>query len=151
MDTTPLLIPIYVVLAMALFACQPKADRAVAHGPRKERWSAKQAQAWYAHNTLGWVGCNFNPSTAVNQLEFWRAWDFDPDYTIDRELRERPKASASTAMRVYLHDQAYEQDPQGFLDRIDQYLQIADRHEIVTLFVIFDDCWRPDFQPDQVV
>ena len=114
--------------------------------PRAERWSAEQAQEWCRQ--YPWlVGANFNPSTAINQLEMWRAGDFDPD-TIDRELGYA-EAIGFNCMRVYLHDLAYEQDPEGFLDRIDQYLAIADRHGIVTMFVIFDDCWNSRFTADQ--
>ncbi len=42
-----------------------------------ERWTAARAEAWYG--ALPWlVGCNFIPSTAVNQLEMWQAETFDP-------------------------------------------------------------------------
>ncbi len=48
------------------------------------RWSEKQAQAW--RKKVGWlVGCNFTPSNAINQLEFWQAETFSPAVT-DREL-----------------------------------------------------------------
>ena len=34
----------------------------------RERWTAEKANAW--HTKQPWrVGCNFNPSTAINQLE----------------------------------------------------------------------------------
>jgi hypothetical protein len=45
------------------------------------------------------------------------------------------------AMRVYLHDLVWHQDPAGFKERIDQYLTVSDRHGIKTIFVLFDDCW----------
>ena len=36
-----------------------------------ERWTAEKASAWYASQP--WlVGCNFAPSTAINQLEMWQ-------------------------------------------------------------------------------
>ena len=47
-------------------------------------------------------------------------------------------------MRVFLHDQLWAQDPQGFKRRIDQFLTIAHRHGIKPLFVLFDSCWDPD-------
>ena len=50
----------------------------------KKRWPAKKAKRWYRE--LPWlVGCNFIPSTAINQLEMWQAETFDPE-TIGREL-----------------------------------------------------------------
>jgi hypothetical protein len=45
-------------------------------------------------------------------------------------------------MRVYLHSLAYKQDPSGFKNRMSQYLSIADKHKIKTIFVFFDDCWN---------
>ena len=47
-------------------------------------WTVEQANAWYGKQP--WlVGCNFTPSTAINQLEMWQAETWDPA-TIDREL-----------------------------------------------------------------
>jgi hypothetical protein len=46
-------------------------------------------------------------------------------------------------MRVFLHDAAWREDPAGFMERLDQFLSIADRHRICVLPVIFDACWNP--------
>ena len=97
-------------------------------------------------------GANFYPSTAINQLEMWQEETFDPE-TIDRELGYAEKIGM-TIMRVYLHDLLWEQDSEGFLQRMDKYLSIADSHGIRTMFTIFDDCWRPNFslgkQPEPI-
>jgi hypothetical protein len=105
------------------------------------RWTAEKATAWYAGQK--WIaGTNFLPSTAINQLEMWQADSFDPQ-TIDRELGWAAKIGLNT-MRVYLHSVAWKQDPEGFKKRMDQYLGIADRHRIRTIFVFFDDCWNKE-------
>jgi hypothetical protein len=105
-----------------------------------ERWSAQRAGDWYARQP--WlVGANFVPSTAVNQLEMWQAETFDPA-TIDRELGYAEGIGMNT-MRVFLHDIAWREDPDGFYSRVDKYLEIADKHRIRTLFVIFDGVWHP--------
>ena len=95
-------------------------------------------------------GANFTPSTAINQLEMWQAETFDPE-TIRRELGYAAGIGMNI-MRVYLHDLLWEQDSAGFLRRMEQYLAIAAKHRIKTMFVFFDDCWSPDFtlgkQPD---
>lgn len=88
-------------------------------------------------------GGNFTPSTAINQLEMWQADTFDLP-TIDRELGWAEKIGMSI-MRVFLHDLLWVQDRNGFIGRIEQYLQCADSHGIKTMFVFFDDCWSPDF------
>jgi hypothetical protein len=47
-------------------------------------------------------------------------------------------------MRVFLHNLPWEDDAPGFLKRIEEYLAIADRHRIQTIFVLFDSCWNDD-------
>ena len=117
----------------------------------RDRWTPEQAQAWY-HSQPWLVGCNFVPSTAINQLEMWQAETFDPA-TIDRELGYAQDIGMNT-MRVFLHDLAWREDSEGFYARVDKYLEIANRHGIKTLFVIFDAVWNPDphsgRQPDPV-
>lgn len=102
-------------------------------------WSIEKARAWYAENQ--WIsGANFLPSTAINQLEMWQAATFDPA-TIDRELGWAQSIGFNT-MRVYLHSVAWKEDPQGFKQRMDRFLDIASKHGIKALFVFFDDCWN---------
>ncbi len=104
------------------------------------QWTPARARAWY--DSVGWVvGANYVPSTASNELEMWQAATWDPK-TIDRELGWAQQLGMNT-MRVFLHDLAYKQDPKGFLDRVDQFLAIADRHHIRPMLVLFDACWDP--------
>ena len=128
------LILLFLILSISLIAC----DDNSADG---KRWSVEKANNWYSQQK--WlVGCNFIPSTAINQLEMWQEETFDME-TIDRELGWASELGFNI-VRVYLHDLAFKQDPDGFLKRIDQYLEIADSHGIRTMFVIFDDCWLDD-------
>ena len=104
------------------------------------RWSREQAAAWYAAQP--WlVGCNYIPSTAINQLEMFQADTFDPK-TIDRELA-LAQGLGFNSVRVFLHDLLWLQDREGFLGRCDEFLSIADRHGIGVMFVLFDSCWHP--------
>jgi hypothetical protein len=109
-----------------------------------DRWTPEQAQTWY-HSQPWLVGCNFVPSTAINQLEMWQVETFDPA-TIDRELGYAQNIGMNT-MRVFLHDLAWREDPEGFYSRVDKYLEIANRHGIKTLFVVFDAVWNPNPHP----
>lgn len=102
-------------------------------------WTADRANQWYA--AQGWrVGCNFIPSTAINQLEMWQEASFDPK-TIDREM-EWAQNIGMSAMRIFLHDLAYQADPEGMKKRMNTVLELADKHGIKVMFVIFDDCWN---------
>jgi len=104
-------------------------------------WAPNQANDWYTKQ--GWlVGADFLPSTAINQLEMWQAETYDP-VTIDKELKWA-SAIGMNVMRVYLHDLAWKTDANGFKKRMSDFLSIASKHKIKTLFCIFDDCWNPD-------
>ncbi len=123
----------------ALLCCA--AALASAQPASHERWTEEQANRWYAQPP--WlVGADYIPSTAINQLEMWQADTFDPE-TIDRELGWAEDIGMNT-MRVFLHDLLWQQDAEGFKQRMDKFLSIADRHKMRILFVIFDSCWDPN-------
>ncbi len=107
----------------------------------RERWDPEKANAW--RERTGWlVGANFIPSTAINQLEMWQEETFDPE-TIDRELGFSA-ALGLNSMRVFLHHLLWEQDREGFLRRLDRFLEIAQRHRIGVMLVLFDGVWDPE-------
>ncbi len=106
-----------------------------------QRWSKEKAAKWYKRQP--WlVGCNFIPSTAINQLEMWQADTFDPK-AIDRELGWAENLGF-TSVRVFLHDLPWKEDAVGFTRRIDRFLEIADKHKIRVMFVLLDSCWHPE-------
>ncbi len=121
------------LLTAAVLAASPAGARA--------RWIETQAKTWYA--TQAWlVGANYAPATAINQLEMWQVPTWDPK-RIDYELGLAQGIGMNT-MRVFLHDQLWQQDPEGFKQRIDAFLTKAEAHKIKPLFVLFDSCWDPN-------
>ena len=106
-------------------------------------WTKEKANEWYKQ--WGWLrGCDFIPSTAINQLEMWQAATFD-SATINKELGYA-ESIGMNCMRVFLHHAAWQVDSSGFKQRMNTYLNIADKHHIVTLFVFFDDCWNESYK-----
>lgn len=104
------------------------------------RWSPDRANRWYRGQP--WlVGANFIPSNAVNQLEMFQPGTYDPEL-IDSELRMARLIGFNT-VRVFLHDQLWIQDQKGFQRRLGQFVEIAARHGVKPLFVLFDSCWDP--------
>ena len=123
------------LLSLLFIKCHQPANE-----PAAQRWSEEKAWEW--HKNQGWmVGTNFNPSTAINQLEFFQATTFDLE-TIDKELSWSSELGMNLH-RVYLHNLLWEQDSLGFISRLEEYLATADRHQIKTLFVLLDDVWHP--------
>jgi len=109
----------------------------------EQRWSQDKAAAWYA-NQPWLIGANYVPANAINQLEMWQPETFDPE-RIDRELGWAQSLGMNT-MRVFLHDLLWQQDSEGFQQRVDRFLQIAAAHNIKPMLVLFDSCWNPQPQ-----
>lgn len=131
-----------VLFALMYGACvaQLRAAEPAAIVDAPGRWARERAQEWYAQQP--WlVGANYLPSNAINQLEMFQAETFDPAL-IDRELGYAERLGF-TSLRVFLHDLLWKQDPQGFLQRCDTFLGLADKHGIKVMFVLFDSCWHP--------
>jgi hypothetical protein len=105
------------------------------------RWAEARAEQWY--RAQPWlVGANYNPASAINQLEMWQADTFNAA-EIDKELGWAAGIGMNT-MRVFLHDLLWQQDAAGFTRRVDQFLGIADKHGIKPMFVLFDSVWDPN-------
>jgi len=104
-------------------------------------WLQVKAARWGRQQPF-LVGSNYIPSSAINQLEMWQAETFDPQ-RIDQELGWAEGLGMNT-MRVFLHDLAWQQNPDAFRQRLDAFLRIADRHHIRPLLVLFDSCWDPN-------
>ena len=131
-------------LLLAAGTALASSPRASAEPPRasadSSRWSADRANRWY--QAQGWpVGANFITSTAINQLEMFQPGTYDPR-RIDTELGWARLHGLNT-VRVFLHDQLWAQDSRGFQTRLAQFVNIASRHRIKPLFVLFDSCWDP--------
>jgi hypothetical protein len=105
------------------------------------RWSPERARRWYDQQPW-FVGANYVPAYAINQIEMWQAETFDP-VAIAREL-DWARDLGMNSMRVFLHDLLWREDPAGFQSRIDQYLDIAAERGIRSMIVLFDSVWHPE-------
>ena len=102
-----------------------------------KRWTAEKANAWYEKQP--WLmGCNFVPSTAVNDVEMWSRDTFDPD-TIRRELGWAHDAGMNT-VRVFLSYTVWKAEGQVFLNHFDDFLQMAAENGMLVMPILFDDC-----------
>lgn len=115
------------------------ASLCTSHAQVADRWPEDKANAWYAAQP--WlVGANYIPSDAINELEMFQAATWNPALN-DKELGMAESVGMNT-VRVFLQDQLWQQDPEGFKKRLDAFLAIAARHHIKPLLVLFDSCWE---------
>lgn len=100
------------------------------------KWDRSRIWSWYEN--LGAIkGVNYTPSYAVNSVETWMEDAFDPK-VIDEELGWAQDIGY-TAVRVQLQYVVWQADPDGFKDRMVTFLDIADKHDLVVVPVLFDD------------
>jgi hypothetical protein len=124
-----------ILLAFAMMASSANAQSVETH------WTEARANAWYEKQP--WlVGANYVPSDAINELEMFQPATFNPELN-DRELGLAESAGMNT-IRVFLQDQLWTSDPDGFIKRLDTFLGIAARHHIRPMLVLFDSCWDPN-------
>jgi hypothetical protein len=111
----------------------------------------QEADAWYQRQVVlgsqgrqqpGWlVGCNYIPKTAINPIEMWQDGTFDPN-TIEEELR-LAEGLGFNSVRVFLHILPWQNDRDAFFENVRSFLDIAKRHNIGVMFVLFDSVWDP--------
>lgn len=103
------------------------------------QWTKEKAVQWY--NSQSWiVGCNYIPSTAINQIEMWSANTYDSSQ-IDKELTWAEDLGFNS-LRVFLSSVVWTHDAKGLKRRMDNFLDICSKHHIRPIFVFFDDCWN---------
>ena len=90
-------------------------------------------------DTSKWIGANYTPAYAANQVQLWH--DFRPD-VIDKELAAARKHFGLSTLRVYLHYINYRDEKENFLQRIEQFLVLCEKHGVRPGFTFFDDCWN---------
>ncbi|MDR1140764.1 MAG: cellulase family glycosylhydrolase, partial [Planctomycetaceae bacterium] len=101
------------------------------------QWSIEKVTEWY--NKQKWiVGCNFLPSTAINDVEMWQDETFDLP-TIDKELGFA-KALGINSVRVFLNYVVWEAEAEKFKSNFKKFLDVAEKHGISVMPILFDDC-----------
>ena len=90
--------------------------------------------------TRSWVGAEYTPARAVNQLWWVDFADFEEE--IQAELRGVRRTLGATAIRVFLHDVAWAAEPTLFAANLERFLAIAANHSLSVGIVFFDDAGR---------
>ena len=87
-------------------------------------------------------GFNYTPSTAVNDISFWRDYD---EALVERELSYAQRLGLNSA-RPFLAYVVYEHDPKSFLARLRHFVRAAHDRGISVMPVVWDSCFD-DTQP----
>ncbi len=82
-------------------------------------------------------GFNYTPSTAVNDISFWRDYD---EGLVERELTYAQRLGLNSA-RPFLAYVVYEHDPKRFLNRLTHFVRTAHDRGISVMPVVWDSCF----------
>lgn len=96
-----------------------------------ERWTEEKANEWWASQEWP-VGCCFMPSYAINQFEMWQESTYNPE-VIDREFGLCEDLGFNL-VRLFIHEDLWFADREGFMSRIDEVLSLAQKHGIRATF-----------------
>ncbi|MBQ7268393.1 MAG: cellulase family glycosylhydrolase [Bacteroidales bacterium] len=99
-----------------------------------ERWSEEKANAWYAAQEWP-VGCVFVPSNTATPVEMWAAEYFD-EALIDRELG-LAQSLGFNVIRLFMCDLVWQKDREGFMERLEKYVSLSDKHGLRLLLTFF--------------
>jgi hypothetical protein len=98
------------------------------------RWSEEKANEWYAAQEWP-VGCVYMPSNSGTPVEIWAAESFD-EKLVDWELGLAQDLGFNV-IRLFLCDIVWQEDRAGFMERLEKYVSIANRHGMKLLITFF--------------
>lgn len=107
-----------------------------------QRWTTEQANEWY--ESKPWiVGCNFIPQRCINNIEIWQEYEFED--VLKKSAAELKLASAigMNSIRMVMPFYVWKFQRDGFLRRLDLFLEEAGKAGITLMPVLFDDCCGP--------
>ena len=99
-----------------------------------QKWSIEKANDWYAHQPWP-VGCVYMPSYGGTPVEIWGKEYFKPE-VVDYELGLAEDLGFNV-IRLFLCDIVWQDDPKGFMERLEKTIQIADKHGMRILMNFF--------------
>lgn len=112
------------------------------------RWSKEKAWEWY--NSRPWIrGCNYMGSDCANRIDQWQEYGFEEKLkTADREFALMEKIGYNS-IRIIIEYEVWDRQHDGFMDRLDRYIETAWRHGITSMIVLSNECAvrTPTFQP----
>lgn len=112
--------------------------------PDGKRWKDDRIWRWW--QDAGVIrGVNYIPRNCANSVEMWKEDTFDSDL-IAEEL-DWAKGLGYTAIRIPLQFAVWKADADGFVERVDHLLRLAEARNIRVVPVLFDDLNRAGQDP----
>ncbi len=106
------------------------------------KWTKEKAWEWY--RSIPWLrGCNFMGSDCCNRVDQWQEYGFEEKLaTADREL-ELAASIGFDSIRIIMQYEVWRDQHDGFMERLNRYLQTAYKYGITSMICFGNDCTVP--------
>lgn len=108
----------------------------------KGKWSNERAWQWY--NLRPWIrGCNFMSSDCANRIDQWQEYGFEERFETTKKELELAAQTGFNSVRIILEYYVWEKEHDGFIQRLERYIDLAAKNGITCMIVLGNDCMPP--------
>lgn len=109
---------------------------------QKGQWTKEKAWKWY--NSMPWIrGFNGLPSNCVNRIAMWQEYNHKEVFEqIEREFI-LAKETGFNCVRAVIQFEVWYYEHDSFMDNLEEYFCLADKHGLMVMLVLGNDCTVP--------
>ena len=105
----------------------------------KRQWTKQEIWQWQ-EKTPWQRGCNYVPGNCAGRIAQWQEYEFDSRLIYMEKELALAEETGFNSLRCPLPFEVWLHQREGFLDRLDRFLTIADRHGLSVMFCLGNDC-----------
>jgi hypothetical protein len=106
------------------------------------RWSKERVWEWY--NARPWIrGCNYMSADCANRIDQWQELGFEERFKTTEEEFKLMQSMGYNSIRIILEFVVWDEQHDGFMERFERYISLADKYGISCMVVLANDCMRP--------
>lgn len=110
------------------------------------QWTKERVWEWY--EARPWIrGCNFMGSDVVNWLDMWQERGFEEKLKTAEEEIALAAQTGFNAIRISLGYVVWREEHDGFLERVDRFLDVIYKYGIRAVPMLGNDCCVPRDNP----
>lgn len=106
------------------------------------QWSKERIWEWY--NARPWIrGCNYMSADCANRIDQWQELGFEERLKTTEEEFKLMQELGYNSIRIILEFIVWDEQHDGFMERFERYISLADKYGISCMVVLANDCMRP--------
>ena len=106
------------------------------------KWSKERIWEWY--HARPWIrGCNYMSADCANRIDQWQELGFEERFATTEEEFQLMQTIGYNSIRIIPEFIVWEEQHDGFMERFERYLSLANKYGISCMVVLANDCMRP--------